>query len=627
MSKLSFDAFDESIRPVPEQTGFDHVLEQAISRRGFLGAGVQFGLAAFGAGVLHNTVNAESPPPLRFDPLPFASIGTNTLDTVSLPPGYHWQVVVGWGQALMDGGEFNWSTCGDAAAQAKAFGDNNDGMSLFQHRGHTLLAVNNEYTNLDISFAYQGGKPISDDNVLKEMRAHGVSVVEIEQSADGQWRAIKNSPFNRRITPQTDMELTGPAAGSALLKTSADSTGRSSKGTWNNCGNGRTPWGTYLTCEENFNGYFSSSDASYQPTLAMQRYGVSDKDWGYHWAQIDQRFDISKEPNECNRCGYVVEIDPTQPTSTPKKHTALGRLKHENAELVVADNGHIVVYMGDDERGEFLYRFVSKDVYSPQGEHDNLLESGQLYVAKFNPDNTGRWLALTPEATGMTAAEIAVYTRMAASKVGATTMDRPEWVAANPHTTELYCALTNNKNRGLKPNAGGDETPVMGPNPRAKNIYGQILRWRPDQGDHTSEGFSWDLFVMAGNPSVHQDAYAGSANVDVSNMFNSPDGLSFSPNGLWIQTDGNYSNQGEFAGHGNNQMLLADPVSGRIRRFLVGPRECEVTGMTWSPDGRTMFIGIQHPGENGDSHFPGGVTNVPRSCVVAIQRDDGQPFS
>ncbi len=401
-------------------------------------------------------------------------------------------------------------------------------------------------------------------------------------------------------------------------------------GTWNNCGNGSTPWGTYLACEENFNGYYSSSEEvqDNKPsalTPEFVRYGISENDWGYGWARIDERFDISKHPNESNRNGYVVEIDPKDPNSTPKKRTALGRFKHENAELVINNDGRVVVYMGDDERGEFLYRYVSDGVYAPGVPTDSLLEEGTISVAKFDEDGTGRWLDLTPESTGMaSAAEIAIHTRMAGSAVGATTMDRPEWVAANPRAAEVYCCLTNNKNRGVKTNAGGDATPAMGPNPRAENHYGQIVRWRPDGADHTAAGFAWDLYVLAGNPTVHDDAYAGSSNINADNMFNSPDGLKFDANGLlWIQTDGNYSNEEAFAGHGNNQMLAGDTVTGEIRRFLVGPNECEVTGLAWTPDRRTMLVGIQHPGERGNSHWPGGGDSVPRSAIIAITRDDG----
>ncbi|MCT4654535.1 MAG: PhoX family phosphatase [Cohaesibacter sp.] len=620
-TEVSFDDFDEIINPRPEETDFDRVVEASISRRGFLG-----GALAFGSFAMLNSTFLSTSAKTAEDRFAFEAITANSNDAVTVPTGYKADVLIRWGDPLWsDVPEFDDATRGTAASQARAFGDNTDGMEVFSHEGKTLLIVNNEYTNRKIIWGNrEGGKAANDDDIAKGMNAHGISVVELENK-DGSWHPVKDSPYNRRITPESEMELTGPAAGHALLKTAIDETGTRSLGTWNNCGNGQTPWGTYLTCEENFNGYFSSSDENIEISPELKRYGIGKKDWGYGWAKIDDRFDISKAPNEPNRAGYIVEIDPRDPNSTPKKRTALGRFKHENAECVVNKDGHIVVYMGDDERGEFMYRFVSKGIYAPGAETDSLLNEGTLSVAKFNEDGTGEWLELTPETTGMASeAEIVVYARMAGSKVGATTMDRPEWIAANPTADEVYCALTNNKNRGIKTNAGGDETPVGGPNPREANKYGQIVRWQPKDGDHTAKDFDWDLFVIAGNPNIHQDDRAGSKNVNADNMFNSPDGLKFDTNGLlWIQTDGNYSNAKDFEGQGNNQMLAGDPVTGEIRRFLVGPKECEVTGATWSPDRRTMFVGIQHPGERGDSHWPNGGDSVPRSAIIAVTREDG----
>lgn len=618
--EISFDEFDEINNPRPEECDFDRIVEAAISRRGMLGGILAFGsFAALGSTFAASDAKAASNR-FSFDPIP-----TSTADGITVPKGYKAEVLVRWGDPLWSSApEFDHATRGTAASQETAFGDNNDGMDVFTHDGKMLLVVNNEYTNRNI-LSVSGEKVLTDEGeIAKGMMAHGISIMEISR-VDGKWQIVKDSTYNRRITPQTEMALTGPAAGHDLLKTAADSTGTTSLGTWNNCGNGMTPWGTYLTCEENFNGYFSAADEAHEVSAELKRYGVSSKDWGYSWAKTDERFDVSKNPNEPNRAGYVVEIDPRDPNSTPRKLTALGRFKHENAEAVVNNDGRVVVYMGDDERGEFMYRFVSDGVYAPGADTSGLLEKGTLSVAKFNEDGSGQWLDLTPESTGMaSAAEICIHSRQAGSAVGATTMDRPEWIAANPNAAEIYCALTNNKNRGVKPNAGGDETPVGGPNPREANKYGQIVRWWPDNGDHATSGFRWDLYVLAGNPTVHKDANAGSKNVNADNMFNSPDGLKFDSNGIvWIQTDGNYSNKDDFAGQGNNQMLAGDPVTGDIRRFLVGPNECEITGLTWSPDRRTMFVGIQHPGEKGNSHWPEGGDSVPRSAVIAVTRDDG----
>ncbi len=444
---------------------------------------------------------------------------------------------------------------------------------------------------------------------------------------------VVDSPYNRRIHHNTEMVIDGPAAGHDLLKTAADPTGTVALGTHNNCGSGRTPWGTYLTCEENFNGYFGSTAESHDALpevnqAGFKRYGVGIDGWGYDYHKWDARYDVSQNPNEPHRHGYIVEIDPWNPDATPVKHTALGRFKHENAAYALTPEGQVVVYMGDDERGEYMYKWVSRDIYVPGGDTSTLLSEGQLFVAKFNDDQTGIWIPLTPEDTGMTEAEIAIFTRQAGTAVSATTMDRPEWIAVNPTAVEAYCCLTNNSRRGalnddgtVRTNAAGEPMITNGPNPRDINRYGQIVRWKPHNDDHGASTFDWDLYVMVGNPSVHTDGlYAGTANMNEGNLFNSPDGMMIDSSGLiWIQTDGNDDNEGDFLGNGNNQMLAGDPITGEIRRFMTGPNGCEVTGLTWSADKRTMFVGIQHPG----APFPDGEGSLPRSAIITIKRDDG----
>ncbi len=619
---ISFDDFDDLHAPRPEKTDFDTIVEGALSRRDLLRSSLIFGTTAF----LLGTSALTSRPVRAASRLRFEAVPANTLDTVTVPPGYRWTIVTKWGDPLWsDAPEFDPVTRGTGASQERAVGDNNDGMALFFNGTTYVFAVNNEYTNRGIAYGNRAsGLPETADDVAKGKAAHGISIFEIKPDAHA-WTVVKDSPFNRRITADTPFDISGPARGHDLLKTAADPKGVIARGTWNNCGNGRTPWGTYLACEENFNGYFSIGDENYEPSAELKRYGIQTEDWGYGWAREDARFDVSRHPNEPNRTGYVVEIDPFDPESMSRKLTALGRFKHENAEVVVAANGQLVVYMGDDERGEFIYRYVSDGTYAEGANNSELLLNGTLYAAQFDDDMKGRWLALTPESTGMASkADICIHTRQAASAVGATTMDRPEWVAVHPGKAEVYCALTNNKNRGKKPNAGGDATPVSGANPRAANRYGQIVRWQPDEGDHTAEGFAWNLFVLAGNPVVHDDAFAGSENITPDNMFNAPDGIAFDSSGLlWIQTDGKDTNKGHFAGMGNNQMLVGDPETGEIKRFLVGPREAEVTGTAWSPDRKTMFVGIQHPGDKGGSSFPDGGKSVPRSAIVAISREDG----
>lgn len=634
-TELSFDEFDELISPPPTETEFENIIERAITRRDVMGGAITFGLSSF---LLNSAPVAAKTAETTFtnDLFGFKQIPANTKDTVTVPEGFEWKTIVKWGDPLWsDTPEFDHKTLGNSLTQSRSFGDNNDGMSFFTHEEHMLLAVNNEYTNKNSFYINRKSrKPENDDDIARNMAAHGISIFEIKQ-VDDQWHIIKDSPFNRRITATTEIEITGPAAGHDLLKTTADPAGLTALGTWNNCGNGKTPWGTYLSCEENFNGYFTSSDKAFEISPPLKRYGMSKKGRGYKWEQIDQRFDISKEPNEANRHGYIVEVDPKDPSKPIKKRTALGRFKHENAEVIIAKNGKVVVYMGDDERGEFLYKYVSDGVYEEGKSTSQLLNKGTLYVAKFYDDLKGSWLPLNPETTGMTQAEICIHTRLAASKVEATTMDRPEWVAASQEKAECFCALTNNKNRGRKPNKGGDETPVGGPNPREKNVYGQILKWIPEKEDHTSTNFTWSLFALAGNPTVHnanaedkeEKLKAGSPNINAGNMFNSPDGLAFDSKGrLWIQTDGKYTNKGDFEGMGNNQMLVGNTQTGEIRRFLVGPKECEVTGICWSADKATMFVGIQHPGEKGGSHFPDGDNLVPRSAIISVRKKDGKPF-
>ena len=617
-------------------------LEQIIglSRRGFISAGALCGAAMFlGGGLLSRSALATGVINANSSLLGFDSISAATADTITVPPGYRSSVLISWGQPLQAGGPaFDPSGNGTASAQEVQFGDNNDGMSLFAFAddpNRALMAINNEYTNYRYLYPH-GGSPASAQEVHKAQATEGVSVIEIQRKGDG-WQFVQGSPFNRRIHANTPIRLSGPAAGHALLRTQADSSGTRALGTFQNCANGKTPWGTYLTCEENFTDCFGSSDPKQTFDAAQKRYGAVGASKEINWHQHDPRFDLAVNPNELNRHGWVVEIDPFDPLSTPVKRTALGRFKHENAALAETGDGHAVVYMGDDERGEFIYKFISRDKINHQNPKANrdLLDHGTLYVARFdggdnNPDRPkghGQWIELTHGKNGVdtgngfaSQAEVLIHARMAASVVGATRMDRPEWIVVSPKDGQVYCTLTNNAKRGE------DGQPVGGPNPREKNVYGQILRWKTRNGDHGADTFDWDLFVVAGNPAVHaSQPKGGSANITPQNMFNSPDGMGFDDAGrLWILTDGDYSNAGDFAGMGNNQMLCADPASGEIRRFMVGPVGCEVTGISFSPDHKTLFVGIQHPGENGGSTFPENQPNAkPRSSVVAISREDG----
>lgn len=610
---------------------FSEMIEARLSRRRFLA-----GSAAVSAGAfltLNPVAKAVAAKPqsslLNFEPVP-----ASTADTVVVPKGYKATPLMSWGDPIFaDAPAFDQSGKQDSRAQARQFGDNTDGMSFFPiSDDRAVLAINNEYTNYEYLFDHKGAAMTADD-VRKAQAAVGVTVVEIVRK-NGKWMIDREGQRNRRITANTPMAITGPAAGSEWLKTKADPKGTLALGTFNNCSNGQTPWGTYLTCEENFDDFFGANEEG-TVNADQKRYGIAAKPSDYHWHQHDERFDVTKNPNEPNRFGWIVEIDPHNPDSTPMKRTALGRFKHENAAFTLNSDGYAVVYLGDDERGEHLYRFVSKNRYQKGNDAANrkLLDEGTLSVAKFDMQDKelkgqGRWIELTFGKNGLTPengfknqAEVLIFARRAATQVGATTMDRPEWVAVHPDNQHVFCTLTNNKYRGVK-----DGQPVGGPNPRAKNNYGQILRWMPVHGDHTAEMFAWDLYLIAGNPTVHHgDLYAGSDNINANNMFNSPDGLGFDDAGrLWILTDGNYSNKGDFAGQGNNQMLCGDPITGEVQRFLTGPVACEITGLAFSPDHKTMFVGVQHPGEEGaPSHFPDGGSTKPRSTVMMITRDDG----
>jgi secreted PhoX family phosphatase len=495
--------------------------------------------------------------------------------------------------------------------------------------------VNHEYT--DDGLLHVGGmEPWTAEKVRKSQAAHGVSVIEV-QRVGGQWAVVRPSSYARRLTGFSPVRLSGPAAGHPWLQTGADPSGHTVLGTLNNCANGYTPWGTYLTCEENFNGYFVNRSGNVPPL--QKRYGITDKGFGYRWHEHDLRFDADRHPNEPNRFGWVVEIDPYDPASQPVKHTALGRFKHEGAALAVAPDRRVVFYMGDDERFEYIYKFVTRDAYNPTDRKANmgLFEHGTLSVARFNPDGTGQWQELTWGKNGLDAgsgfnsqAEVLVNTRRSADLVGATKMDRPEWIAVHPTGREVYCSLTNNSQRG-RPNLAGSDAA----NPRANNVFGHIIRWREKHGDPTAAQFEWDVFLLCGDPAHADPNKRGNIKGDI---FGSPDGLWFDQRGvLWIQTDVSTSalNKGDYVNMGNNQMLAADPATREVRRFLTGPKGCEITGIVATPDGRSMFINIQHPGEPASersnpaapkaiSAWPDGPSGGrPRAATIVIWKLDG----
>jgi hypothetical protein len=569
--------------------------------------------------------------------LGFKGVPVSTADRVTVPEGYTAQVIAAWGEPAGVAGasaSFKFDGSNSAAEQETQLGMHHDGIHYYALSGSTrgLLVMNHEYTDDGLLHA-DGMKTWNAAKVRKSQAAHGVSVIEVEDKG-GRWEIVRPSAWARRITGNTPMAFGGPAAGHALLRTAADAQGRRPLGTLNNCGSGITPWGTYLTCEENFIGYFSGGD-SLSPH--EKRWGLRKGGWGYRWHEHDERFDATKHPNEPNRFGWIVEIDPMDPSSTPVKRTAMGRAVHEGATVAMTKDGRAVVYSGEDARFEYIYKFVSRDRMKPGGAKANaeLLDHGTLYVARFDGDGKGRWIALTHGQGPLTTAngfadqgEVLIKTRQASDLLGATKMDRPEWIDIDKQGW-VYCTLTNNSNRG------GDKQPsVDAANPRVNNTMGHIIRWKED-GDHDGITFVWNHFVLAGDPANERADAKGNVKGD---PFGCPDGLWTDARGvLWIQTDMSTSamGKGDLAKLGNNVMLAADPRSGEVRRFLTGPVGCEVTGATTTPDGRTMFINIQHPGESpserSDPDKPRVNSNWPdqrpdgrpRSATVVIRKNDG----
>jgi uncharacterized protein len=629
---------DDFVTNESNNESFAEVLSARLSRRSVVGGGLAAAAVA-SAGGIGSLLNAV-PVQARSRGgalLGFESVPVSSADAVIVPKGYKARVLIRWGDPVSDGPEFKPDASNTAHEQEWQWGMHNDGVVYFpikaSERG--LLVQNHEYTD-DVLLFPDGTDPWTAAKTQKSLAAHGVGIIEIirggygkshneddDHDSHGKWRVVRPSPYARRITGYTPMLIRGPAAGDPRLMTSADPSGRQVLGTLNNCAMGHTPWRTYLACEENFNGYFRKFAT---PTALEARYGINAAGFGYLWHTTDLRFSSDQEPNEANRFGWVVEIDPFDPNSTPIKRTALGRLKHEGAWVQEARDGRVVVYMGDDQANEYIYRYVSRLPWRvARAQGISPLDDGTLYVAKFYPDGTGEWLPLTPSnpaLANLSLADILINTRGAADLAGATKMDRPEWIDTFPDALTAIATLTNHTSRSVTDAA----------NPRGPNPYGHIIQWFY-RSDFTEPTFGWDIFALAGDP-----ANPATGSTIIGDKFGSPDGLYVAPSGrLWIQTDvsGSAINAGAYAGFGNNQMLCADPATREIRRFLVGPNVCEVTGVFVTPDERTMFVGIQHPGEaptgvndpadpKRHSSWPDGPKGGrPRSATIVITKNDG----
>ena len=632
------DPDEVSSNPSGNRT-FGEVVEKRMSRRAALKGGTAAAAGFLVATQLGGSTavaaeSAQAPasrggrrPLLGFDPVP-----THSDDTLTVPEGYRTQVLIPWGTPIRPSGpRWRKDASNSAAEQAEQVGMNHDGMHFFPLGGgregnrRGLLVLNHEYVDQQLLFP-DGDDEITAEKVAKAVAAHGVSVVEIERR-DGTWR-VAESRRARRVTGDTPVDFSGPVRANHPSLRAADAPA----GTLNNCSNGYTPWGTYLTCEENWNNYFGTEDSDWQPTTSQARYGVSRTGGGYRWHEADSRFDLAANPNEINRFGWVVEIDPTKPDAKPVKRTALGRIKHEGC-TVTESRGRVVAYTGDDQDGDYIYKFVGDGSWRVQRALGRSpLDHGTLYVARFEDDGTGEWLPLVHGRGPLTRAngwadqaDVLLRTREAADAVGATRMDRPEWIAVNPRNQDVYCTLTN---------GSGWNSAVS---PRKPNPYGHIVRWTEHRRDNTATTFEWDIFVLAGDPE-----YDPSVELDETNIFGSPDGLAFDDDGrLWILTDVSNSSQNlasrGYDNIGNNQLLVADPDTGEIRRFLVGPRGAEITGVAFTPDQKTLFVNVQHPGEATAAYGeptpdnPRAVSNWPdfdpegrpRSATVVITRADG----
>jgi secreted PhoX family phosphatase len=612
------------------------VAGERYSRRSVLGGGLG-SAAVLLAGTAGSGLLAACAPPPPGGPAPskligFTSIPASSADAVSVAPGYTVDVLVPWGTPLRSTGPaWNKDGSNSTADQEQQLGMNHDGMHYFPlasgERGNRagLLVLNHEYVDQQLLFP-DGPTPMTADKVAKALAAHGVTIVRVELR-NGTWQVV-NSPYNRRITGKTPVAFSGPVGVDHPMLQSNNPP----LGTLNNCAHGYTPWGTYLTCEENFNGYFGTTDTSWVRSAHEARYGITASGFGYNWHLADPRFDVAVNGNELNRFGWVVEIDPFDPDSTPVKRTSLGRFKHEGAFFTESTDGRAVVYSGDDENRDYLYKYVSPRPWRRMiSRGQSPLDGGTLYVARFDEDGSGRWLPLVHGTGPLTAAngfvdqaDVLIRTRQAADAVGATRLDRPEWITQNPKTGVMYCALTNGTSG---PNPA---------NPRNPNPYGHILEWRETRDDTASRTFEWEIFALAGDP-----AYDPQVNIK-GDIYGSPDGIWCDPDGrLWIQTDISNSSQLRadrgYDNIGNNQMLAADPETGETRRFLVGPRGCEITGVITTPDQTTMFVNVQHPGEATSAvgaptpANPRAVSNWPdfdpdgrpRSATLVIRKADG----
>ena len=700
-------------------THFRDILEQRISRRSLItktaSGAAALALASSLTGCNDDDSSSTTPPTTIKKPekLTFTPVAKNLNDIVTVPEGYEANVLYAMGDSINPAyAEWDDNNVPSGLSFQFRSGDCHDGMSYFGMSSSTpkydanasergLLVMNHEYINQ--TFLHQKGATKVDgrrpeDEVIREVNAHGVSIIELKKNSTTQKvEIVKNSVLNRRITASTVMDFGGIVAASPLVATIHSPAGKQTRGTHNNCGNGYTPWGTYLTAEENYIGYFvrnKGDDAKRSPAeiIALNRYGLKDgasSRYGWETAigslQSQDLYDrwnssvtansaVQDYRNSANTFGWIVEIDPFDGTQNPVKRTSLGRFAHEDcraSRLIQGEN--LAFYMGDDSRGEYIYKFVSdaqwdaKDINGGYKAGDKYMNSGKLYVAKFNNNGTGQWIELAYGKNGLTdtnsvypfksQAEVTTFARLAADAVGATKMDRPEWVAINPENGEVYVTLTNNSNRGTTNTLDAanprNYTDTKGTSTQQSgNVNGHIIRFHEKDNKTTAESFTWDIYLFGAEAKMASNINLSGLNDN--NDLSSPDGMWFDPRGvLWIQTD-----DGAYTDTTNCMMLAALPgkvgdgtkattssgqetivgakiTDDNLRRFLTGPKECEITGVTMTPDYKAIFINVQHPGEDSKSYStpssnwpatqkdPANKIARPRSATVVITRKDG----
>ena len=628
------------------------IIASRFSRRGFLKGSLAVSAIAATVSPLA-LVSADNARAAEGSAFSFDELEAGIDDKHHVAPGYDADVLLRWGDPLFaDLPEFD-PTKQSAEAQLKQFGYNNDYVGYIPIDGsaeHGLLVVNHEYTNSHLMFpgivkiVDKDGKkalevaPLSKEQVDVEMAAHGGTIVEIRKEA-GKWQVVRDGKLNRRISSNTEMALSGPAAGHDRLKTSADPSGTKVIGTFNNCAGGVTPWGTYVMAEENIHGYFSGElPADHKEATNYKRLGIPEG--AYEWGAHYDRFDLAKEPNEANRFGWIVEVDVNDPTSTPRKRTAMGRFKHEGAELIVAKDGRVVFYLGDDERFDYVYKFVTKGTFNPndRAANMNLLDDGTLHVAKFAEDGSVEWLPivfgqgpLTAENGFADQADVLIETRRAADLLGATKMDRPEDIQPNAGNGKVYVMLTNNSKRKAEQ--------VDAANPRAENAFGHIIEIVEDGGDFTATKGKWEVLLKCGDPSVAEVGATFSTATTANGWFGMPDNCAVDSAGrLWVATDG----QGPKA-TGRTDGLWAVDTEGSARAtsklFFRVPIGAEMCGPLFAPDDQTAFVAVQHPGDGGEdweafgrpsyyedlsTRWPDFKPDMPvRPSVVAITKQGG----